>query len=97
MTCTYNVHVHALLAPTLKFHVHVCISSCIYTAVGEFLMSALTYPVAGDDLKAVCFEVLCSMLLRRLVEFDAVTDGDTRYEGLLTSEGLGEKGVRKDE
>ena len=58
-------------------------------------MSALTYPVAGDDLKAVCFEVLCSMLLRRLVEFDAVTDGDTRYESLLTSDGLGEKGKGK--
>ena len=58
-------------------------------------MSALTYPVAGDDLKAVCFEVLCSMLLRRLVEFDAVTDGDTRYEGLLTSEESGEEGERK--
>lgn len=49
----------------------------------------MTYPVAGDDLKAVCLEVLCSMLLGGLVELDAVTDSDTRYEGLLTSEKRG--------
>jgi hypothetical protein len=49
-------------------------------------VSEVAYPVAGDDLKAVCLEVLCSMLLRCLVQLDAVTHSDTRYQSLLTSE-----------
>ena len=42
------------------------------------------YPLAGDDLEAVFLEILGTVLLRELVEFDTVVHRHTRDQHLLT-------------
>lgn len=43
-----------------------------------------TYPMTGDDLQAVVFQFLGCMLLRYLVELNAVADCDVGYQSILT-------------
>ena len=42
------------------------------------------YPLAGDDLEAVFLEILGTVLLRELVEFDTVVHRHTRDQHLFT-------------
>ena len=50
------------------------------------------YPLAGDDLEAVFLEILGTVLVRGLVEFDTVVHHHTRDQHLLTP---ADKGVQR--